>query len=251
MKRFFGAIKKFFAKNYWLQPVLLVAIVFILVFSIQGFTALFNNISDQLSGKDKCNTCTDVSFDDVMDEVADATDEAPVFVLITTDECAECVSAYKYIDRWLRANPDYRIFRIEIQENDEKTEVDNPVYDDETITKEKLDTLKMDIYDYLKYSPNVEKDDRPTADTSTDFAITCPTLVRYGSNGLIVDVEEKIVITSTSGLNNTYENISEFFEDAAPLAGHSTFPWWAWALCIGGGAGVIFAIVLVILKRKK
>lgn len=252
MRKVFGYIKKFFAKNYWLQPVLLVAAVFLLVFSIQWATELFTNISDELSGKDKCNTCTDVSFADAMEEASEATDDAPVFVLVTTDDCAECVTVYTYIDRFLRAHPEYKVFRIEIQENADETQVGKEVYDDETLTKEKLDTLKMDVYDFLKYSDErVESSERPSASTSTDFALTTPTLIRFGKNGTIYDVTEKIHSTSSSGLVQTYDNLVEFFEGAEPKDYVAPFPWWGWALCIGGGAGIIFAVVLFVLKRKK
>lgn len=250
MNRFFGAIKKFFAKNYWLQPVLLVAVVFILVFSIQGITTLVNNISDTLSGKDKCNTCTDVSYADVEAKIEDATDEIPVFVLITTDECASCVDVYTRLDRYIRKFPQYQVFRIEIQENSEESEADNVVYDDTTLTKEKYEALRMNIFDWLKNPENdVDSDDRPTGEFSS-FSINTPTLIKYGSNGEILDINAKITTTSSSGVDKTYENIAEFFNGAGYPATVAAFPWWAWGLCIAGGAGAIFAVILLIRKRK-
>lgn len=251
MNRFFGSIKKFLSKNYWIQPVLLVAVVFVLVFSIQGITNLVNDISDKLSGKDQCNTCTDVSYSDVEAKIEDATDEIPVFVLITTAECSSCVDVYTRLDRYVRNNPQYQVFRIEIQEAPSEEQTGNEtIYDDETLTEAKYEELRMSIYDWLKNPENdVETEDRPAGELA-DFSITAPTLIKYGANKEILDINAKIKTTSSSGVDKTYENIADFFRGAGYPATVAAFPWWAWGLCIAGGAGAIFAVILFIRKRK-
>ena len=259
MSRFFGFIKKFLSKNYWLQPVLLVAVIFALVFSIQGITTLVEKIGNSISGEGKCTDCKDITYEQLEGLLEEATDENPVIVLVTTDDCAGCQNVYKKISAFLdiKAYKDYKFFRIEIQENEEKTQVGKEVYDDETLTKAKLDSLKMNIFEWLKYEDETGLNNKPSADTANDFAITAPTLVVFGSsqgsydNNQVIKVLEKITTTSDSGKDTTITTLIEFFDGVVAGKHNVGFPWWGWALCIGGGVGVLFAIFLVITKTRK
>jgi len=257
MSRFFGSIKKFLSKNYWIQPVLLVAVIFALVFSIQGITTLVEKISDSISGEGKCTQCKDITYEQLEDKVETATNDSPVIVLITTDDCAACEVVYKKLDVFVKNNPEYKIFRIEIQENEEKTQVGKEVYDDETLTKAKLDALKMNIFEWLKYEDNTELNNKPSADTANDFNITAPTLVVFGSeqegyeSNQVIKVLENITTTSSSGKDTTIDTLREFFTGVNVGNYKEPFPWWGWALCIGGGVGIIFTVFLVIKKNKK
>ena len=259
MSRFFGFIKKFLSKNYWLQPVLLVAVIFALVFSIQGITNLVEKIGNSISGEGKCTDCKDITYEQLEGLVEEATNDNPVVVLITTDDCAACENVYKKISAFLdmKDYKGYKIFRIEIQENEEKTQVGKEVYDDETLTKTKLDALKMNIFEWLKYEDNTELNTKPSADTANDFHITAPTLVVFGNasdaydSNKVIKVLENITTTSSSGKDTTITTLIEFF-DGVKEGNHSVgFPWWGWALCIGGGVGVLFTIFLVIKKTRK
>jgi hypothetical protein len=257
MSRFFGFIKKFLSKNYWLQPVLLVAVIFALVFSIQGITTLVEKIGNSISGEGKCTDCKDITYEQLEGLLEEATDENPVIVLVTTDDCAGCQNVYKKISAFLdiKAYKDYKFFRIEIQEDEEKTQVGKEVYDDETLTKAKLDALKMDIYEWLKEKDNTDLNTKPGEYDS--FQIKTPTLVVFGSeqsgyeNNQVIKVLENITTTSNSGKDTTIDTLRKFFTDVNIGDYKEPFPWWAWALCIGGGVGAIFAIFLVIKKNKK
>ncbi len=257
MSRFFGFIKKFLSKNYWLQPVLLVAVIFALVFSIQGITNLVEKIGNSISGEGKCTDCKDITYEQLEGLLEEATDENPVVVLVTTDDCAACENVYKKIGAFLKIKDykGYQFFRIEIQENEEKTQVGKEVYDDETLTKAKLDALKMNIFEWLKSDEN--EGDKPSADTANDFNITAPTLVVFGDSSdsyesnQVIKVLENITTTSSSGKDTTITTLIEFF-DGIKKSNHTVgFPWWGWALCIGGGVGVLFTIFLVIKKTRK
>lgn len=259
MSRFFGFIKKFLSKNYWLQPVLLVAVIFALVFSIQGITTLAEKIGNTITGEGKCTDCKDITYEQLEGLLEEATDETPVIVLVTTDDCASCERVYKKLEAFLniKAYKDYKIFRIEIQEDEEKTQVGKEVYDDDTLTKAKLDALKMNIFEWLKYEDKTGLNNKPSADTANDFNITAPTLVVFGSSSdaydgnQVIKVLENITSSSDSGKDTTISTLVEFF-DGIEAYNHSVgFPWWGWALCIGGGVGVLFAIFLVIVKTKK
>ena len=255
MSRFFELIKKFLSKNYWLQPVLLVAVIFALVFSIQGITTLVENISSSLSGEGKCTQCKDITYEQLEAKLEDATDESPIIVLITTDDCAECEAVYKKLDVFVKNNPEYKVFRIEIQEDEEESQVGKEVYDDDTLTKAKLDALKMNIFEWLKDSDKTGLNNKP--DDYTSFNIKAPTLVVFGSeqegydDSRVIKVLENIRTTSNSGKDTTIDTLREFFTDVNIGNYKEPFPWWAWALCIGGGVGVLFTVFLVIKKNKK
>ena len=63
MKKFFAAIGQFLKTNYWLQPLLLVVIVFVLVFSLQGFDSVIESIKNWISPHSKCSECTSLKYD--------------------------------------------------------------------------------------------------------------------------------------------------------------------------------------------
>lgn len=259
MSRFFNYIKKFLSKNYWIQPVLLVAVIFALVFSIQGLTTLIEKIGNSLSGEGKCTDCKDITYEQLETVLEETTDAEPIIVLITTDDCATCQNVYDKLEAFLNIDEykDFKIFRIEIQENEEETQVGKEVYDDETLTKAKLDALKMNIFEWLKYEDNTDLNKKPSVDTANDFSITAPTLVVFGGkqeayeNSQVIKVLENISTTSASGKDTTISTLIEFFDGIAPSNYTIGFPWWGWALSIGGGVGVLFAIFLVIKKNKK
>jgi hypothetical protein len=115
----------------------------------------------------------------------------------------------------------------------------------------------MNIFEWLKYEDKTGLNNKPSADTANDFNITAPTLVVFGSSSdaydgnQVIKVLENITSSSDSGKDTTISTLIEFF-DGIEAYNHSVgFPWWAWALCIGGGVGVLFAIFLVIAKTKK
>ena len=70
-------------------------------------------------------------------------------------------------------------------------------------------------------------------------------------NNQVIKVLEKITTTSDSGKDTTITTLIEFFDDVVAGKHNVGFPWWGWALCIGGGVGVLFAIFLVITKTRK
>jgi hypothetical protein len=57
--------------------------------------------------------------------------------------------------------------------------------------------------------------------------------------------------TMINGKDTTITTLIEFFDGVVAGKHNVGFPWWGWALCIGGGVGVLFAIFLVITKTRK
>ena len=67
MKKVFQAIGRFFKKNYWIEPLLLVAIVFIVVFSLEGVGGVFETIKSWFSPNSICKKCERVTVNKVFD----------------------------------------------------------------------------------------------------------------------------------------------------------------------------------------
>ena len=113
----------------------------------------------------------------------------------------------------------------------------------------------MDIYEWLKEKDNTDLNTKPGEYDS--FQIKTPTLVVFGSeqdgyeNNQVIKVLENITTMSSSGKDTTIDTLRKFFTGVNIGNYKEPFPWWAWALCIGGGVGAVFAIFLVIKKNKK
>lgn len=119
IKLFFSKIKEFVNKNYWLQPVLLVAIVFAVVFSMTGFSNLASSIKGWFSkGEETCKACTTFTtsrynvFDDAIEAATDEKD--PVFILITQKNCSACATLYPLLNKFMKTEKNYKIYQLKL-----------------------------------------------------------------------------------------------------------------------------------------
>ena len=104
MKKFFATIGRFLKNNYWIQPLLLVLIVFILVFSLQGFDSVINSIRNWISPNSKCSACTSMKYDKAKEKLAAIKDEEALYVLVYEDDCEACKNIYQKLNNYIKAN---------------------------------------------------------------------------------------------------------------------------------------------------
>ncbi len=122
-------IKKALENNYWLQPVILVALVFALIFAVQGITssAKAAKIEKEANAGKPCPHCTTAVYGDVISLIESGKD---TYVLITQETCASCEKAYPIIEKFISSyKDDFIFYTIDVEKNEDK-------YNDETITDE-------------------------------------------------------------------------------------------------------------------
>jgi hypothetical protein len=168
MKSFWEKVTKLLADNYWLQPVLLVSLVFVLVFSLQAVPGIVNTVQGWFDTNEECEECEFVNYSTVAGEI---TLSSNTYVLITQKGCAACQAFYPVVDRFLVANPDIRLLVLDIEKIAD-------IYTDPTLTDE-------NIYEFGKLvDVGVTSSNFNTIyNASTDFYdFLTPTLVEFNTN---------------------------------------------------------------------
>jgi len=168
MKSFWDKVTKLLADNYWLQPVLLVSLVFVLVFSLQAVPGIVNTVQGWFETNEECEECEFVNYSTVAGEI---TRSSNTYVLITQKGCAACQAFYPVVDRFLVANPDIRLLVLDIEKIAD-------IYTDPTLNDE-------NIYEFGKLvDVGVTSSNFNTIyNASTDFYdFLTPTLVEFNTN---------------------------------------------------------------------
>lgn len=187
MKNFWDKVTKILADNYWLQPVLLVSLVFVLVFSLQAVPGIVNTVQGWFQTNEECENCTFSTYSSVAGEITKSTS---TYVLITQDSCSACKSFYPIVDRFLEANEDIKIFVIDIEKVSD-------LYNDATLSDETL-------YEFGKLvDVGITSSNFATIyNAQTDFYdFLTPTLVEFNSNKAV-----KALVGSS-----TYIQLADFF----------------------------------------
>lgn len=186
IKHFFSKIKEFISKNYWLQPVLLVAIVFAVVFSITGISDLFSTVKGWFTpNADTCKLCTSykTSQYDVFDTAINAaTDEQePVFIVITQDNCGSCSTLYPLLNRFLDANKDITVYQLKIEYDSQ-----GKIRFDSINSKAKYDALAQALYDVALGNGEDPSNLQSAMLHGIEFNFATPSLLVYANNSPVV-----------------------------------------------------------------
>jgi hypothetical protein len=168
MKSFWEKVTKLLADNYWLQPVLLVSLVFVLVFSLQAVPGIVNSVQGWFETDEQCEGCEFVDYSTVAGEI---TRSSNTYVLITQKGCAACESFYPIIDRFIAANPDITILTLDIQKISD-------IYTDPTLTDENIFEFGK-LVDVGVTSSNFNTLYNPTTDF---YDFVTPILVEFNTN---------------------------------------------------------------------
>lgn len=187
MKNFWDKLTKMLADNYWLQPVLLVSLVFVLVFSLQAVPGIVDTVQGWFETNEECENCTFTTYDEV---AGDITRSSNTYVLITQASCLACKEFYPIVDRFLAANEDIEILVIDIEKLSD-------LYNDATLDDEKL-------YEFGKIvDVGITSSNYATIyNSQTDFYdFLTPTLVEFNTNKAV-----RALVGSSS-----YVELADFF----------------------------------------
>lgn len=181
MKKFFSAIGRFFKDNYWLQPLLLVAVVFALVFSLQGFDDVVSTVKDWISPDSSCSQCENLKAKEAIPLIRDdAKNNDTIYVLIYEDDCEACKEAYPYLNNYLKYHEDIKVYalNITVDEYNEYANQEPKEWDDSSWENE---DIGLDAYKDLAESIRVYLTDVGYLSGTTygSYTMEGPTLLRY------------------------------------------------------------------------
>ncbi len=187
MKAFMEKIKKALKNNYWLQPVLLIVLVFAMVFGLQAIPGFVSTIKGWFTQQEGgCPNCTVSTFDNANSKIQK---DDEVYVLITQTTCVNCTKAYPIVNKFLGSYKNYSVLIVDIQKNSDD-------YIDSTITDEKLYSFGQLIDVGITSSGN----DSIYNSGSDEYVFLTPTLMHF----------EKGVATEALVGIGSYEELLEF-----------------------------------------
>lgn len=100
--------------NAWIQPIVIVILIFALVFTLQGAINGFGKIGEWFK-KDKEETTINLYTTISMDELREKLDNGEDFVfIISQDTCSACLSYYPVLNQYLKDNDDKVIYALNI-----------------------------------------------------------------------------------------------------------------------------------------
>ena len=177
-----GKIKHMLRTNYWLTPLLLVALVFAIVFGISKIPNLKTTVQGWFTKHDKCKECQQYSFEDYNNKIAELKDDEVVYVLFSEADNDAAKQLYKNLDPLLKTNKnEHKIVIISV----DLTKEDEFTYKDKTIKTDDLNVLKQSFQDTLDKG-----------------SFSTPSIIKYEGQ-----VMKDAVVGSSS-----YNDLMDFFE---------------------------------------
>lgn len=136
--KFFGAIWRWIKETAWVQPLLIVGIIFGLIFSIQPISRGISSLAESVSNSEKIYKNNKVSLMNnraynLVNDVDGARfkDEDKYFLVFVSEDCSNCKAAYKGFKELLSnktySDVDYKLKTIYVDEDGEidSTDKDN------------------------------------------------------------------------------------------------------------------------------
>lgn len=158
---FLSRTKKFINDNVWLQPLLLVGLIFVVIFSLNQIPSWVESVGDWLNigGSSRL---TKMTYNEMQAKIATGDEFVVIF---TQDGCAACEQIKPRLDKWLglAENKDVVVYQIDLTR-------ENNVYVDTGITVTKLTTFTNTLNTYLQ-----------GAGKATVTNLGTPTMIRFQS----------------------------------------------------------------------
>lgn len=186
MKKFFGKIIDYIKKTAWIQPLLIVCVIFLILFLLQPIA---NGIGSIVSCIGDTNEMTEISFKEYTKKVEAAaekgTDEDPIqfVVVFTQDSCSHCKEMKPYINHYIENSGKIKIYNVDVTYDGDEFEDSTIKGDTEKGTLRNLDDR---IFDFYTEGNDVGGEPDTSGDGLT--LLGTPTFIWY-VNGLEVRVD--------------------------------------------------------------
>lgn len=220
MKKFFASIGRFLKNNYWLQPLILVAIVFILVFSLQGFQGTVDTIKGWFSPNSTCKQCEKVKVDETNKYLSEISDDEVIYVLYYSKDCEACTTANGALNLFIKSynkdqsaagKDEVTVYAVNygVKEYYEVNTDEPKKFYDKNMTVEAYEQISEDVRVYLAES----NPETVTGKNPYTYLISTPTLVRYVKGATSYEVDNVLFSDEDANVSNYFNqaNLKAFF----------------------------------------
>ena len=207
MKKFFSKIFNYIKNTAWIQPLLIIVVIFLVLFSLGPIA---RGISSAWASITSTNKMTKISYDEYLELVYDSKENGTddnkdqFIVVFTRDGCTACEAIRPHLNKYISANKSVKIYNVDLT-----LKSDGETFKDNTIGKiEDLYDLDDRIKEYAESGNDVGIEpytpDQIADGTSPYYYIQTPLIMWY-ENG----IEVKINIGKSFG-DNEYVAFKEY-----------------------------------------
>ena len=154
--RFFRNIWRYIMTNAWIQPILIVALIFAIIFGLTGIPALIDEVKSWFddTSDNRIKNQKKIDYDDFMEMY---NNNESFFVVFGEEDCANCKKLYKTINTYMNDKEhkeivNAKVYYFNVTKLLEKVEKDIDKYGDYSFDIEgknfaKLDTISNILFD--------------------------------------------------------------------------------------------------------
>ena len=117
MKKFFGKIINYIKNTAWIQPLLIVCVIFLILFLLQPIANGIGSIVSCIGDKNSMTEITFKEYTEMEEEAAQkGTDDDPIefIVVFTQDDCSHCAAIKPYINHYIKRNDDVKMYNVDV-----------------------------------------------------------------------------------------------------------------------------------------
>lgn len=210
IKAFFSKVGNYIKNTAWIQPLLIVVIIFVVLFSLGPIT---NGIKSAWNSISTTNDMDKISYKEYIEKVNNANDDDKMIVVFSQKNCDICPSFYKSMNYYLKNTynkGEFTIYNVDLSTKDSEVKINGTkykVYKDTTLgLVSPLNNSKEDILaqDYArKLDERIQEFQRTAFEgvTSNDLTEVSDSTYTYVSTPLVIWYEGKLETRISNNFN--------------------------------------------------
>ena len=249
-KEFFKKIKNYIANTAWIQPLLIVIVIFVLLWLINPISKAISNGWAKLTSSNSMKTITYGEYVDMVNDAASSTEDEKFIIVFTQSDCDVCPQFYKSVAPYLKEDDykngtcGFKIYNVNLTTRSIKVKLNGTKYsqykdktlgicagkstDDSILKLDYIRQLDNRISDFTQVVGTSEL----TADTSSEASYTyvsTPLIVWY-ENGMETRVSNKFADSfegkwESSGKKVQNSAFRSFITDFSGTDGSNAYLW--------------------------
>ncbi len=128
-KAFFARVRDYIKNTAWIQPLLIVVVIFVILFSLSPLTAAIKKGWTNLT---TVNHMDKISYKEYVEKVKDAKDDEKFIIVFTQKGCDHCPKFYKSMNEYLDSSAykasDVKIYNVDLSTKSTKVKIDGVKY---------------------------------------------------------------------------------------------------------------------------
>lgn len=128
IKAFFAKIINYIKNSAWIQPILIVVVIFALLFSLNPLTQAIKSGWTKLTTVNNMET---ISYKEYIEKVQAQDEDDKMVIVFSQNSCPNCPLFYKSVNEYLKANDygeEFKIYNVDLSTKSTKVKINGTKY---------------------------------------------------------------------------------------------------------------------------